>query len=469
MQVTETLNEGLKRAVKVVVPVKDMEKRLAERLETARGKAKINGFRPGKVPTAHLKKMYGKSFMAELVNEIISEQAKAIPAGRGERAAMQPEVVMTEDENEAGAILDGKADFEFAISYEVLPKFELADVSKISISRPIVEIADSEVEAQVLIVAESAKTYAEKKGKAASGDRVTINYVGKLNGEAFEGGTDNDANLVLGSNQFIPGFEEQLIGVKAGDEKQIKVTFPVNYGAQNLAGQDATFDITVNAVAASEALVIDDELAKKLGIETADRLREVIRQQIESQYGAQTRQKVKRQLLDALDAAHQFETPSKLVDAEFNNIWMQITRELEGAGKTFADEETTEEEARADYRKLAERRVRLGLVLSEIGQNAKIEVTEQELQRAMYDQVRQYKGQEQQVYDYFRNTPDAIAALRAPIFEEKVVDKLLAEANVTDLVVSKEELMADDEELSASDKPAKEKKAPAKKAKKDAE
>jgi trigger factor len=469
MQVTETLNEGLKRAVKVVVPVKDMEKRLAERLETARGKAKINGFRPGKVPTAHLKKMYGKSFMAELVNEIISEQAKAIPAGRGERAAMQPEVVMTEDETEAGAILDGKADFEFAINYEVLPKFELADITKIAVSRPIVEIADSEVEEQVLRVAESAKTYAEKKGKAASGDRVTINYVGKLDGEAFDGGTDNDANLVLGSNQFIPGFEEQLIGVKAGDEKQIKVTFPENYGAANLAGKEATFDITVNAVASAEALVVDDELAKKLGIESVVRLREIIREQIESQYGAQTRQKVKRQLLDALDAAHQFESPSKLVDAEFNNIWLQITRELEMAGKTFADEETTEEEARADYRKLAERRVRLGLVLSEIGQNANIEVTEQELQRAMYDQVRQYKGQEQQVYDYFRNTPDAIAALRAPIFEEKVIDKLLSEAIVTDQVVSKEVLMADDEELSSSDKPEKAKKAPAKKAKKDAE
>jgi trigger factor len=253
MQVTETLNEGLKRAVKVVVPVKDMEQRLAERLDSARGKAKINGFRPGKVPTAHLKKMYGKSFMAELVNEIINEQAKAIPASRGERAAMQPEIEMTEDEKEAGAILDGKADFEFAISYEILPKFDLADVSAITISRPIVEIPDSEVEEQVLRVAESAKTYADKKGKAVSGDRVTINYVGKLNGEAFEGGTDNDANLVLGSNQFIPGFEEQLIGAKAGDEKQIKVTLPENYGAKHLAGQEATFDITVNAVASAEA------------------------------------------------------------------------------------------------------------------------------------------------------------------------------------------------------------------------
>jgi trigger factor len=469
MQFTETLNEGLKRAIKVVVPVKDMEQRLAERLEAARGKAKINGFRPGKVPTAHLKKMYGKSFMAELVNEIIGEQSKAIPAGRGERAAMQPDVIMTEDESEAGAILDGKADFEFAINYEVLPKFDLADVSSVAISRPIVVIADAEVDEQVLRVAESVKTYAEKAGKADSGDRVTINYVGKLNGEAFDGGTDNDANLVLGSNQFIPGFEEQLIGVKAGEKKQIKVTFPENYAAKNLAGHEATFDITINMVAGAQALVMDDELAKKLGIESMERLREVIRQQIESQYGAQTRQKVKRQLLDALDAAHQFESPSKLVDAEFNNIWQQITRELESAGKTFADEETTEEDARSEYRKLAERRVRLGLVLSEIGQNAKIEITEQELQRAMYDQIRQYPGQEQQIYEYFRKTPDAIAALRAPLFEEKVVDKLLAEANVTDVIVSKEELMADDEEISSAVAPAKPKKAAIKKAKKDAE
>ena len=284
----------------------------------------------------------------------------------------------------------------------------------------------------------------------------------------FDGGKDEGANLVLGSNQFIPGFEEQLIGLKAGDEKVINVTFPAEYGAANLAGKDATFDITVKAVSGADDLGMDDELAKKLGIESMDRLRQVVREQIESQFGTQTRQKVKRQLLDRLDEMHQFETPSKLVDAEFNNIWMQITRELESAGKSFADEDTTEEEARDEYRKLAERRVRLGLVLSEIGQAANIEVTEQELQRAIYDQVRQYRGQEQQVYDFFRNNPESVAALRAPIFEEKVVDKLLAEVNVTDVVVSKEELMADDEAPAADEKPAKAKKAPAKKAKKDA-
>ena len=466
MQVIETLNDGLKRAFKVVVPVKTMESKLAERLESARGKAKINGFRPGKVPTAHLKKMYGKSMMAELVNEIINEQSKAIPTERGERAAMQPEVAMTEDETAANEILDGKADFDFTVSYEVLPTITLADTSAIKITRPIVEISDAEVEEQVQRVAESAKTYAVKKGKAASGDRVTIDYLGKVDGVPFDGGKDEGANLILGSNQFIPGFEEQLIGLKAGDEKIINVTFPAEYGAANLAGKEATFDVKINEVSAAEALVIDDELAKKLGIESAERLRAVIREQIEGQYGTHTRQKVKRQLLDALDASHQFETPSKLVDAEFNNIWAQISNELESAGKTFADEDTTEEAAREDYRKLAERRVRLGLVLSEIGQKAGVEVTEQELQRAMYDQVRRYPGQEQQIYDFFRNNVDAVAGLRAPIFEEKVVDRLLAEASVTDVVVSKEALMAEDDDAVEA-VPAKAKKAPAKKAKKD--
>jgi trigger factor len=468
MQITEVLNEGLKRGIKVVVPVKDMEQRLSEKLADATGKVRINGFRPGKVPASHVRKLYGKSFMAELVNEIINSSAKSIPAERGEKAAMQPDIEMTEDEKEAGEILDGKADFVFSINYEVLPKIEIADVSSIKVSRPMVEISAEEVEEQVKKVADSARTYQPKKGKAANGDRVTIDYLGKVDGVAFDGGKDEDANLTLGSNQFIPGFEEQLVGLKAGDEKQINVTFPADYGAANLAGKDATFDIKVKEVSSADELVIDDELAKKLGIESADRLRTVIREQIESQYGVQTRQKVKRQLLDALDGAYQFESPSKLVDAEFNNIWTQITRELEQAGRTFADEETTEEAAKEDYRKLAERRVRLGLVLSEIGQKAGVEVSEQELQRALYDQVRRYPGQEQQIYDFFKNNPDAVAGLRAPIFEEKVVDQLLSQVNVTDVIVTKEELMAEEEDgdkPKSEAKPAKAKaKAKAKKA-----
>jgi trigger factor len=466
MQITEVLNVGLKRGIKVTVPVKDMEQRLSEKLADATGKVRINGFRPGKVPVSHVRKLYGKSFMAELVNEIINNSAKSIPTDRGEKAAMQPEIEMTEDEKEAAEILDGKADFVFSVNYEVLPKIKIADISAIKVTRPIVEISDAEVEEQVKVVADSARTYQTKSGKAANGDRVTIDYLGKVDGVPFDGGKDEDAKLTLGANQFIPGFEQQLVGVKAGDAKQISVTFPKDYGAANLAGKEATFDISVKEVSSADELVINDELAKKLGIESADRLRTVIREQIESQYGTQTRQKVKRQLLDALDAAYKFESPSKLIDAEFNNIWTQITRELEQAGRSFADEETTEEAAKEDYRKLAERRVRLGLVLSEIGQKAGVEVSEQELQRALYDQVRRYPGQEQQIYDFFKSNPDAVAGLRAPIFEEKVVDQLLGQISVTDVIVTKEALMADDEEADASkeEKPKAKAKAKAKKA-----
>ena len=464
MQVTETLNEGLKREIRIVVPATDMEARLAERLEDARSKVRINGFRPGKVPAAHLRKMYGKSLMAEIVNEILADSSRNVLQERGEKAAMQPQVDMTEDEAEAGKILDGKADFEFTLSYEIIPPIEIQDPSSIAVTRQVVDIADEEVEEQVRQIADSAREYETKKGKAADGDRVTIDYVGKLDGEPFDGGSDTDANLVLGSNRFIPGFEEQLVGVKAGDEKTITVTFPEDYQAAHLAGKDATFDITVKDVAAPGELEINDELAQKLGLESADKLREIVRQQIESQYGQATRQKVKRQLLDALDEAYKFEAPSRLVEAEFRNIWGAVENDLQRAGKTFADEDTTEEEAREEYMRLAERRVRLGLVLSEIGEKAGVQVAEEEVQRAVYEQVRQYPGQEQQVIDYFRQNPEAINAIRAPLFEEKVVDHLLTQVNVTDETVSKEALLADDEdEQSAAEAKPEKKKAPAKK------
>lgn len=466
MQITETLNEGLKRELKVVVPATDLEERLAKRLEDAKDRVQIKGFRPGKVPLAHLRKMYGKSFMAEVVNEILND-SRAILADRNEKSATQPEVSMTEDEKEAEKILAGEADFAFTMIYEVLPEFDLGDVSKIAITREVVDIPDAEIDEQVERVASSARSYSAKDGKAADGDRVTMDYLGKIDGEPFEGGADQGANLVIGSGQFIPGFEEQLVGLKAGDEKVITVTFPADYTAAHLAGKDATFDIKVSEVASPDELTIDDEMAKKLGLESLEKLREVVRGQLESQYGSITRQKIKRQILDALDEVHKFETPSTLVDAEFNNIWTQITRELEQAGQTFADEDTTEDEAREEYRGLAERRVRLGLVLSKIGEDAGVEVSDDELQRALFEQVRQYPGQEQQIYEFYRSNPDAVASLRAPIFEDKVVDHLLTQVAVSDKTVSKEELLADDSEDEAKAAPKKKaaaKKAPAKKA-----
>ncbi|WP_018239665.1 trigger factor [Ensifer sp. BR816] len=452
MQVIETLAQGLKRELKVVIPANEMETRMNERLAEVKDRVRINGFRPGKVPVSHLKKVYGKSIMAELVNEIVREKPTEILTSRGEKSATQPEVAMTEDEAEADKILNAQADFEFTLAYEIIPAIELKDATGIKVTREVVEIGEDEVNEQILRIAESARSYESKKGKAANGDRVTIDYLGKVDGAAFDGGKDEDAELVLGSNRFIPGFEEQLVGVKAGDEKTITVTFPADYPAANLAGKEATFDITVKEVAGAAPIEINDELATKLGLESADKLKEIVRGQIEGQYGSVTRQKVKRQLLDQLDELYQFETPERLVNAEFDNIWRQINTDLEQAGKTFADEDTTEEQARVEYRKLAERRVRLGLVLSEIGEKAGVQVSDDEMQRSLFEQLRQFPGQEKQILDYFKNTPGAAASLRAPLFEEKVVDHLLSEVSVTDKTVSKDDLMAEDE---AEDKPAK--------------
>lgn len=461
MQVTEKVNEGLKREIKIVVPATDLEDRLQERLNEAKSKVRIKGFRPGKVPIPHLRKIYGKSFMAEVVNEILNESPASIINERGEKAAQRPEISMTEDEKEAEQILAGKQDFEFSVSYEVVPEFELQDVSTIELTREVYDVPEKEIEENMMRVAESARTYEAKSGKAEDGDRVTIDYIGKIDGVPFEGGTDTDANLVIGSNQFIPGFEDGLVGVKTGDEKQIKITFPADYGAAHLAGKEAVFDVTVKEVAKPGKLELTDEVAKSLGLESLEKLREVVSGQIESQYGSITRQKMKRQLLDALDEMYKFEVPSNLVETEFNNIWGQVTQELEREGKKFEDEDTTEEDARAEYQALAERRVRLGLVFSSYGEKAGVTVSEEEVQRALYEEIRRYPGQEQQVYEFYKNNPDALANLRAPVFEEKVVDNILSNVKIADKKVSKEELLAEDED---EKKPAPRKKAAAKKA-----
>ncbi|AGF75666.1 trigger factor [Bartonella vinsonii] len=454
MQVTETLNEGLKREIKIVVPARDLEEKLNERLDDTKGKIKLNGFRPGKVPAGYLRKMYGKSFMAEILNEIVNDAPHSVLANRNERSAMQPQIDVDEDEQ----ILDGKADFIFRLKYEVLPKFEIKDFEHIEITREIASIPEQEIDEQVKRVLSSTRNYSLKDGVSEEGDRVTIDYLGKLEGVPFEGGADSDAQLVLGSKQFIPGFEEQLVGMKAGDAKTISVKFPDNYTAVHLAGKDAEFDITVKAVSKPDELKIDDEAAQKVGLESLDRLREVVRGQIESQYGSMTRQKIKRQILDALDADYNFEIPEGLLEIEFDNIWAQVNNDLKKAGRSFEDEGVTEEQAREEYRVLAQRRVRLGLVLSEIGIKVGVKVSEDELKAAVFDQVRQYPGQEKEIMDFFRKTPEAVANLRAPIFEEKVIDHLLSRIKVTDKEVTVEELMKEyDETDLAEKKPVKKK------------
>ncbi len=445
MQVTEAVNQGLKRELKIVVTAEDMGERLNKRLDELKGQMRLNGFRPGKVPKSHIKKVYGKSVMAEIVNDIISNSTKDVLQEREETPAMQPEVSMTEDKAEAEKVLVGIADFEFSLTYEVMPEISLPDLDKLKIERPVVEVEDAEVEEQVATIAESARTYTAKKGKAKDGDQLTIAYAGKVDGEVFEGGADDDTRLVLGSNTFIPGFEGQLVGKKADDKTVVKVTFPKDYGAEHLAGKEAEFDVTVKEVGSPDAIKIDDDLAKKLGLESAEKLREAVLGQIESRYGSFTRAKIKRQILDQLDEQTNMELPEKMVEQEFDNIWNQMTQELERTEKTFADEDTTEEAAREEYKSLAERRVRLGLTMAKIGESASVTVTEEEMQRALYDQMRQHPGQEQMVMDYFRNNPDAMAGIRAPLYEEKVVDHIVEMAEVTDKTVTAEELMKEDE------------------------
>lgn len=446
MQVSETLNEGLKRELDIVIPATQMKDRMEAKLVELKDQVQLKGFRKGKVPIAHLRQMYGKSIMSDLLQEELNSSSQKAISDRSEKPAMQPKIELTEDQSEAEKMLSGDADLAYKLAYEIVPVIEELDYSKLSIERPVVDVADAEVDERLDEIGSSNRPYETRDGAAEDGDRLTIAYLGKLDGEPFEGGQDDNAMLVLGSNQFIPGFEEQLIGAKAGDEKTIKVKFPDDYQAEQLKGQDAEFDVTVRDVAAPGEVVLDDEFATRLGMESLEKLREAVQQQVESQYGTMTRQKVKRQLLDQLDEMHQFELPPTLVEQEFENIWRQVTHDIENHGKSFEDEGTTEDEAKADYQKIAERRVRLGLVLAEIGDKNEVKISDEELQRALMDQIRQFPGQEQQAFDYYRNNPEAMASLRAPIFEEKVVDYLLELATVTDKTVTKEELAADDED-----------------------
>jgi trigger factor len=424
-----------------------MEAQMNERLEDAKGRVRINGFRPGKVPFAHLKKMYGKSIMAELVNEIVRDRPSTILSERGEKSATQPEIGMTEDQAEAEKILAGQADFEFTLSYEVIPAIELKDASGIAVTREVVEIDASEVDEQILKIAESARSYETKKGKAADGDRVTIDYLGKVDGEAFDGGKDEDAELVLGSNRFIPGFEEQLVGLKAGDEKVITVTFPADYPAakprrqgshlrhqrqgsrcrrrrrdQRRAGQEARPRIGRQA---ARNRSWPDRKPVRFGHPPEGQASDPrpARRDVQVRHaGAPGRRRVRKHLAPDQHGPQQ-------------------------SGKTFADEDTTEEAAREEYRKLAERRVRLGLVLSEIGEKAGVQVSDEEMQRSLYEQLRSSRARKSRSSITSRRPQVLAASLRAPIFEEKVVDHLLSEIKVTDKAVSKDELMAEDEEV----------------------
>ena len=445
MQVTETLSQGLRREFKVVLPATELEQRLSTELSTLKDRVRLNGFRPGKVPVGHLRRVYGRSVMADVLQNAVNEANRKIVEDNSLKLANEPQVQFPEDKESIEKAMDAKADLAFTVALEVLPTFEIVDVSDVSVTKPVAEVADQEVTDALERMAKQNVSYDPKDGEAAVGDRVVVDFVGRMDGQEFQGGTAQDIKVELGSNTFIPGFEDQLAGVKAGDTKLVKVTFPPNYMAAHLAGKEAEFDVTVKEVQAPGELKIDDELAKGFGMESLEKLQDAVRGAIQRDFEAQSRRKVKKELLDALDAKYAFDLPATLVEQEFAAVWSQVESEMKSNGKTFADEGTTEEEARAEYRRIAERRVRLGLVLAQIGEKADIKVSDDEVSQALVERVRQYPGQERQVWEFYQKNPQALAEIRAPLFEEKVVDHLLSQVKVDESTVSKETLFGDEE------------------------
>ncbi len=402
----------------------------------------LKGFRKGKVPEAHLKKLFGRSMMAETLQQIVDEKSRQALTDRNERPAMTPQIELPKDNDEIEKVLEGQADLAFDMSFEVLPEIQITDFAGLTLTRMTADVEDAAIDEAVEAIAARNINYEAEEGRvAADGDRVTIDFVGKIDGEPFENGSGEDVPIILGQSQFIPGFEEGLIGIKVGDERAVNVNFPETYPAEALKGKAATFDVKCKEVAKPVKPELDDEFAKGLGAENLANLRELVSMQIKREYDQVSRQKLKRALLDELDKQHMFALPPSLVDAEFEGMWTQVTRSLEQAGRTFADEDKTEESAREEYRKLAERRVRLGLLIGEIGERNKIEVTQDELRSALIERARQFQGQERMVLEYYEQNPQAVAELRAPIFEEKVVDFVIDQAKPAEVKVPRDELM----------------------------
>jgi trigger factor len=445
MQVTETNTDGLKREFRVVVPAADLEARLNARIVELKDQVRLNGFRPGKVPVNHLKRVYGRAVMAEAIEAVVREANAQIVSERGFRLAMEPKVTLPEASNEIEGIIAGRSDLAYTVAVEVIPAIELADFKSINIERRVAEVTDDEVADAIKAIADQNKPYAAKEGKADKGDRVVIGFTGSIDGKPFEGGTGEDIPMLLGAETFIPGFEEQLIGIAAGETRTIRATFPENYSVATLAGKEATFEVTAKSVEAPGTVAIDDAFAKSLGLESIDGLRTTVKERLEREHTAVSRQRLKRTLLDKLDELHKFDPPPTLVAEEFDRVWKTVLSDLQSQNRTFEDEGTTEEKAKGEYEAIADRRVRLGLVLAEIGEKNGIKVTDDELSRAVVEHARQFPGREQEVWDYYRKEPAAVAALRAPIFEEKVVDFVVELANVTDRQVSREDLYKEDD------------------------
>ena len=443
MKIKELKAEGLSHTYAVTIPKEDLETKLEAKIKEMQPQVTLKGFRPGKVPTSHIRKMFGQSIMKDVVEETVNETSQQAINDNKIRPAGQPQIDMRANGEE---VTKGKADLEYQLTVESIPEFEPVEPDTLKFTRLTHEADDKELEEEIAKLGEGQKSYKKKAktAKAKKGDAVLIDFVGTVNGEAFDGGAMEGHQLVLGSGTFIPGFEDQLIGVKAGDELDVKVTFPEPYQAADLAGKDAVFATKVIEVQGEKDAVIDDEFAQKFGLADLEALKAAVSEQYNSQLELQSRMKLKRAILDELDKKHNFELPPQMVEAEFGNIWTQVQSEKEAGQLDEDDAKKTDKQLEKDYRKIAERRVRLGLVLAEMGQKQEIQISNEELQQAMIAEARQYPGQEQQVIEFYQKNPQAIAQLRAPIYEEKVVDLIIEKAKVTDKKVTKDVLFEED-------------------------
>ena len=434
MQVTETLNEGLKRGYSITIAAAELEAKVNEKLEEARPEVEMKGFRKGKVPMPLLKKQFGQRILGEAMQEAVDGAMSEHFETSGDRPALQPEVTMVD-----GETWKEGDDVNVTMSYEALPEIPEVDLSKISLERLVAKADDASVEEALANLAETAQDFNDRKkgSKAKDGDQVTMDFLGKVDGEAFEGGAGEDFPLVLGSNQFIPGFEEQLVGVKSEEVKDVAVTFPDPYQAEHLAGKEAIFTCTIKAVKEPVAAEVNDELATKFGAEDLPALKAQIAERLEAEYTGAARAVMKRGLLDKLDDVVSFDLPPSLVTAESDQIahqlWHEENPEVEGH-----DHPTIE--ATDEHKSLAERRVRLGLLLAELGQKAEVQVTDAEMTQAMMNQARQYPGQEREFFEFVQQNQQMQQQMRAPIFEDKVVDYIVELAQVTDKEISKDDL-----------------------------
>jgi trigger factor len=444
MQITAKEQKGLTHQFHVVVPAKDVQDQMDSELQSLGKKLKVPGFRPGKVPVALLRQKYGKDVMGDVVQNAVSKATKDVVEQKKLRPAMQPDVKITNFE-EGG-------DLAFDIEVEVMPDVPAIDFSKMTVDEYIFEVPASEVDEGLKRLAASRRHPHTKDGAAENGDVVKIDFLGKRNGEPFAGGAGKDFHLELGSNQFIPGFEEQLIGLKAGDAKTIEVTFPKEYHSKDLAGQPATFDVTVHEVAYLHTPDVNDKLASNLGFENLDALKKAVSEQIEMEYGRAARAKAKKQLFDALDKAAKFEVPPKMEKLEFDTIWKQVEEAKKAGDPELKDK--SDAALKKEYEAIADRRVRLGILLSDVGHTNNIQITREELSAAVMEQARQYPGQEEQVFDFYRKNPKQVEELRGPILEEKAVDYILSKVTRNKKPVSVAELMGDEDDASEPKKKA---------------